>query len=355
MRIVLLVFLMSLQLVMYCQNSKKELINPESLAFKELPLFAQREAPSDISLPFESIRIIDSRFDTSKIGFIPVINILHDKRSIFRKFRFKDGVAKPLQEYYNKYYKNLFQHNGFELLIVMKRFWISGVDVSRDKRIEFTNSLDVNTSFYIKWEYYLGKDGKYLPVRRTDTIAHLNESDYKYLSENFDERKLAPIKCLLKAMIELYDFDKKLLQFDKLPGKTMEEITAYNIKRNEVKALKDSVLQRGIYLSFDEFKNNAPSIKDFNEEKMKYKSFKSERYLTDLQGNLISEYWGFSDGQNFRYGKYGNDKIYRVGNAFEFFVQINNDVLEYSTLSPAKAKIKVWFPYQIDMESGYVF
>ena len=355
MRIVFLIIFVALQTVVFSQNSKKELINPESLAFKELPLFAQREAPSELSLPFESIKIIDSRFDTSKIGFIPVISIVPDKRSVFRKCRFNGGVAKPLQEYYNQYYKNVFRQNGFQLLIVMKRLWISGVDISRDKRIALSNSLEVKSNFYIKWEYYLGKEGKYLPVRRTDTIAQMDESEYKYLSENFDERKLASIKFLFKAMIELYDFDKKLLQFDKLPGKTLEEIMAYNNKRNELKVLKDSVLQKGVYLSFDEFKNNAPSIKDFNEEKMRYKVIKSERYLTDLQGDLISEYWGFSDGKNFRYGKYGNDKIYRVGNTFEFFVQVNNEAFDYSTPVPTKGKIKVWVPYQIDMESGYVY
>jgi hypothetical protein len=355
MRITLLMGLVILQFVVQAQNSKKEIINPESLAFRELPLFAQRIAPAEIKLPFASIKIIDSRFDTTKFGFVPVVNFIPDKRNVFRKLRFKGGVANPVQEYYNDYYKNSFQQNGFELLIVMKRFWLSGIDNSRDKRIALTNSLEAGTNFYLKWEYYIGKNGKYLPVRRTDTLMHMDDDETRYVTENFDERKLGGIKFFLKAMIELYNFDNKIAAFDNLPGKTMEQILEFNNKRNEIKVLKDSILKKGVYLNFDEFKNNAPSINDFKEEKTRYQVFKSERYLSDPQGNLINEYWGYSDGEDFRYGKYGNDKIYRVGQTFEFFVQVNNVAPDNSTPVTTKNKIKVWYPYQIDMETGQVY
>ena len=74
-----------------------------------------------------------------------------------------------------------------------------------------------------------------------------------------------------------------------------------------------------------------------------------------MQGNLIKDYWGYSDGEKFRYGKYGNDKIFPIGNTFQFFVQINNTDANNTTPISTKEKTKVWFPYQIDMETGEVY
>ena len=156
-------------------------------------------------------------------------------------------------------------------------------------------------------------------------------------------------------MIELNYFEKKVEMFEQQPKKTMQEIVSYNAKRNELIVFKNSNLKKGIYLNFEEFKNNNPSITDYKEEKTKYQVFKTERYLTDMQGNLIKDYWGYSDGEKFRYGKYGNDKIFPIGNTFQFFVQINNTDANNTTPISTKEKTKVWFPYQIDMETGEVY
>lgn len=350
-----LLLFISISFYSYSQDKKKQAVNPDGLYFKELKLSAQRTAPREIRLPFSAIKIIDSRFDTSKIGFLPVSQLIYDKKNVFRKLRFKGGVVKPMEEYYNDYYKNSFQQNGLELVIIMKRFWLSGVDYSRDKRIGLTNSLELATNLYFKWEYYLGKDGLYLPVKRADTVMQVSDDLAQYIDEEFNERRLAKFKFALKAMIELFDFEKAVTVFDKQPKKTMNEIIEFNKRRNESIILKDGSFKKGIYLSFEEFKNNNPSIKDYTEEKTRYQVFKSEQYLTDAKGNLISEYWGYSDGEFFRYGKFGNDKLFRIGNTFEFFVQINTLEANTSTPVTTKNKIKVWFPYQLDMENGLVY
>lgn len=337
------------------QRNGHDLIDPEALSFKELNLTAQKSAPSEIKLPFASIKIMDNRFDTSKIGFLPYIGLVSGKKDIFKKIRFKGGVVKPLENYYNDYYKNSFTSNGFDLLIVMKRFWISGKNTKRSQRIELTNSLDVATNLYCKWEYYLGKEGKYLPLKRIDTIIQVSQATAQFVGEEFDERKMPLFKYALKAMIELNYFEKNVEAFDNQPKKTMEDIVNYNAKRFDLAVLKNINLKKGIYQTFQEFKNNSPSIIDFKEEKIRYQVFKSERYLTDMLGNLIKDYWGYSDGIEFRYGKYGNDKIFRIGNTFQFFVQINNTDANNSTPVATKDKTKVWFPYQIDMETGEIY
>ena len=87
----------------------------------------------------------------------------------------------------------------------------------------------------------------------------------------------------------------------------------------------------------------------------KYGLFKSENYLVDASGNQISEYWGYSDGEKFRFSKFGNDKIYRVGNTFEFFVQVVAPEYDNSTPVTTKSNFKVWMPYQIDMDTGLIY
>ena len=357
MKILLSACLIFLCSIVYCQRSKTEIIDPEKLTFKELKLTAQRSAPATIRLPFSSIKIVDSRFDTTKLGFLPTSSLIYDKKSVFSKIRFKGGgVAKPLEEYYNDYYQKSFTANGFELLIVMKRFWLSGIDYTRDKRIVLTNSLETATNLYFKWEYYLGKEGKYMPLKRVDTLMQVSDEQAASIDEDFHERRLNRFKFTLKAMIELYDFSSKVELFDKQPAKTMDEILNFNAKRNEIVILKDSTFKKGVYLSFEEFKNNTPSIKDYKEEKTRYKVFKKERYLTDANGNLITEYWGYSDGEEFRYGKFGNDKLFRIGNTFQFFVQMNNaEINTDPNAATGKDLVKVWFPYQIDMETGNVY
>lgn len=357
MKTLLFLFLIQSCLFSYAQKEGNETLNPGRLNFKELKLSAQRIAPSDIKLPFSSIKIIDSRFDTSKLGFLPVYNIIRDKRNVFRKIRFKSdkSIAVSLEEYYNEYYKESFLPNDFELLIVMKRFWVSGIDYTRSKEGNLVNNLDATTNLYCKWEYYLGKEGLYLPVKRIDTIMQVSDDLATYISEEFNELRLARFKFCLKALIELFDFDKAIAQFYKQPKKRMEEIVKYNDNRNEIKILKDSAFQKGIYLSFDEFKNNKPSITAYKEKHTAYGHFKSESYLEDIKGNLISGYWGYSDGKDFRFGKFGNDIIFRVGNTFEFFVHVKQVAFDNSTPVTTKANIKVWMPYQIDMENGLIY
>ena len=356
MRTLFLLLFINSSLFAYCQQQKIELQNPERLGFKEIRLNAQRIAPADIKLPFSSIKIVDSRFDTTKLGFLPVTNLFSDKHDYFKKLSFKEGsIAESLAAYYNDYYKNSFLNNGFELLIVMKRFWISGIDYTRSKRVDLANNLYVSGNLYCKWEYYFGKQGKYLPVKRLDTIMQSSEDQDLYIDEEFHERRLARFKFCLKALVELFDFERAVALFDKQPGKSMNEIISYNNKRNDIKILRDSSFQKGVYLSFDEFRNNKPSITEYKEKQTKYGLFKSESYLVDAKGDQISEYWGYSDGEKFRFGKFGNDKIYRVENTFEFFVQVVATEYDNSTPVATRSKFKAWMPYQIDMETGLIY
>ena len=97
--------------------SQSEYSNPEKIRFKDYDLTVE-ESIDSVQLPFASIKIIDSRFDTSKIGFNITQDFYHGQKDPFKKIRFTGGVANSIEKYYNDYYQKSFQKNGFILLIV---------------------------------------------------------------------------------------------------------------------------------------------------------------------------------------------------------------------------------------------
>ena len=353
-------------LFLSAQNEKRDVLNPNQLKVEEFSLKAERKSPSEIRLPFSRIRIIDSRFDTSKIGYVLSDELFRGKRTVFEKMVLIGGSGNAIERYYNDYYAGSFSQNNFELLIVMKRFWFSAMSHSSSKRIETAIYLNEEDNLNCKWEYYIGKDGKYLPVKRIDTIIRNTEDLSRYIREEFSEKKMAFLKFTLKSMIEILDYSNAVRQFDNQPKKALGEIQEFNKRMNGIPVLHDSTFNKGVYLSFDDFKNNRPSIVDFVEKKMRYKIISTENYLENLKGEIISNYWGYSDGKEFRYGMLGNDKIFRVQNTFCFFIKVEGyirisgivDVYSYGgpdNNTKTSKKIEMWVPFQIDMETGLIY
>ncbi len=355
---VLLILLFS-GIIPVALSQKTETIpgSPDKLGYVDFLLLADQLAPSEVKLPFSSIKIIDSRFDTSKIGFVPIEYYVPTPTAIqqvisFKKISINAGISNSIESYYNAYYKNSFDQSGFQLLIVMKRFWISGIDNSADTRLDLVTNLKTATNFYCKWEYYIGKGDTYLPTKRIDTIIKAGDDIHSGLSEGFSKSKQDYFKFILKTLIEILDFDKAVVAYDSQNKKTLTDIHLFNNKRNSVPVLQDSVVKKGVYLNFDDFVNNRPSIIDFNIKKMKYGGFKNEPYLVKPDGELVNEYWGYSNGKEIRYRKFGNELIYRKGNTFEFYV-----LVKLNKISDVMAAIKgnqlyLRMPYQLDMETG---
>jgi hypothetical protein len=338
--------------------AQDDISNPDKLKEKVFELGAEFIAPQTIKLPFSSIKIIDSRFDTSKLGFIYTGSFFRAKAKSYKKFKLKNGIESAIEKYYNEYYANSFMKNGFELLIVMKKFWISQFEAGNTKRQDIAKDNSTGGSFLCKWEYYIGNNGNYLPVKRVDTAFNYSEEIAKYIEKEFEEKKLMNLKFFLKKLIEIYDFEKALTVFDKQPKKTIEQINLYNQKRFNIPIIHDSITVNGVYLSFSDFQENKPSITLFTEKKMKYGNFKKEEFIQDEKGNTINPYWGYSNNSEIKYGLYGHDKIYRVSNTFEFFTRVtwhststtSGDIpITYNT------KNEVWIPIQIDMETGEIY
>jgi hypothetical protein len=79
--------------------------------------------------------------------------------------------------------------------------------------------------------------------------------------------------------------------------------------------LKDSILHKGVYRSFAEFKNNKPSIENFEIGKG---NFTDELYVADNHETYpLQDFWGYCDGKNLFVRSANNlFQLYRTGNTF---------------------------------------
>ena len=122
MRLLLFLLFIITDLVVIAQKDDKIKGSPDKLAYVDFSLRAQRIAPSDIKLPFSSIKIIDSRFDTSKIGFVPIEFYVPSPTSglqqviSFKKILMYGGIAQSIEDYYKEYYENSFTRMDFSFL-----------------------------------------------------------------------------------------------------------------------------------------------------------------------------------------------------------------------------------------------
>lgn len=344
--------------VVLAQRSDPGENNPDNLKDKRYELSAELSAPQSIRLPFSSIKIIDERFDTSKIGFVYTAGIFSSKKKSYKKFKLEQGVAGAIENYYNDYYEKSFTNTGFELLIVIKKLWFSNFNLHNASGFEITKVTTKGKTLLCKWEYYVGKNGSYLPAKRVDTAFEYTEAMIKNIEDESEEKKLTDFKFFLKGLIEIYDFEKAIGSYETAPRKTLEQIQAYNRKRFDIPVVKDSVFTPGVYLNFAEFRMNRPSVAAFTEKKTKYRTSNAGEYLEDANGNTINPYWGYSSKEEFKFGKYGHEKIFRVNKTFEFFSKVIWFYTSSSNGSIPRAityREELWIPMQIDMETGEIY
>lgn len=111
--------------------------NPSNLKPFVVNLIAEKIAPQNIKLPFSRISIIYNRYDTSKIGFRESFGLFKGKKNSFKKIVLKKGMSKSFEDYYNDFYDKNFTKNGFELVLVFKKFWWSYFGKGNSKKADY--------------------------------------------------------------------------------------------------------------------------------------------------------------------------------------------------------------------------
>lgn len=306
-----------------------------------------------IRLPFKRIEVVDYRFDTTKIGYA---NNRTDTR-----LTVQSGLQDGLNKYLNNYYKNnLDTFSSETLLIIIKKLWLqygATNQILRSKKIYFgsiMNYLPKNTICIASIDAFIGSE-TYQALLRIDHNFYIDQNDDK------DDLSLLmlPFDSLMQGLrsINIETVLPKKKNF------SSQDIFLVYQARFNLPILKEEKLSRGVYLSFDDFKNKRISYPDFKWEKTKYSM--DVLIKKDGQETIFIEYWGFFDGKDL-YIKPNlvPFKAIRKGNSFDLYGNLRNENYNYHITTNVQLALLTADPYsdyiagyplQIDMETGKVY
>lgn len=276
------VFLLAGYLLMGAGSFAQSLVSTELSPSNKSRYKVIQPVPADNThqalLPFSSIEIRDIRPDTTKLGFY---RNTRDKHSY--KYRFAGNTADVLDGFLNEHYRSNFTPgSGNKLVIFIKKLWLSEFDSAE---LSLHNTHVRNAWLYLKAEMYLQTEDSYHPIYRFDSVVYARKNN-SYNSGGFiTSTLLSSLEVLTRT-----DF-ARVMQKRKLTG---AEVDAYNASYTAIPALDKPA--KGVYLSFDEFRNGRPSCTDYE---VRFESLADIIYVKEADGRSYPRrnVWGFSDGE----------------------------------------------------------
>jgi hypothetical protein len=272
--------------------------NDSALSFhkKLITIIADKDEPGSVNIPFKDVNIWDVRADTTSIGFLKRNNV------VFSQVDFTKGLANEI----NVFSKKTFLFNSEDtntLIVIIKNFRVSDFATVAD--VDNNNLVKWNSGIFFNAELFSFNGKGYHALYKIDTVF---TSEKKFLVENIppDIFHILFYKVENKKITELHT-GKTAFSFQQMQDHVNN---FYNFP-----ILTDKTLQRGVYKTFNEFKNNQPSVESFQ---TKSGNLSDELYITENnQTFVLQDYWGYCDGRNlYIHSADNNFQLYRIGNTF---------------------------------------
>jgi hypothetical protein len=256
------------------------------------PTHPSRQTPHTSAAPapgFSHFEVIDERVDTSRIGIhtcIPDFGHNYDRQLIFDR-----SAGSEIADFLNHYYAR--PGAPYTALVILRTLWLSDANYVRAEYLRHPDRRFERSHIHLKAEIYAIRDGRYIPVLRFDTLQTTMKK--RILQERSACYEWGVNLTLL--MNELADSASLLT-----PAKAednrwvdLEDIRQFNASRFNA-PIDDDRPARGVYANFEEFRNNTPSIQNFeikleNHERLLYIRESGNTYYTH-------DAWGYSDGKN---------------------------------------------------------
>ena len=323
---------------------------------------------------FSHFEVIDERPDTARIGVHT--NMKTFRRPYDRQLVFEQSAAPAVAAWLN----NHFSRPGapYTALIVLRALWLSDARYIREDLVRDPDRRFEKTHIRLKAEVYAVKDNRYLPVIRYDTLQATKKMTY-YASLQAPYSDWG--KNLASILADLADSSSSVTtrRQDGNRRISLEDIRQFNTSRFEAPIGIDTMLTRGVYNSFEEFRNNAPSIRDFE---VKVEDDRRILYTREAGNSYYThDAWGYCDGKDVYIMRDGVlYSAWREGKAFYFYRDIisrvnppdaeknpaakrNPAAAGLSTHSPAErdsvsdrhADYKRRYVYSVDMDTGTVY
>lgn len=316
------------------------------------------------ALPFRAIEVWDRRFDTSKLGYIK-------RFAGFKKIITEGKTETILQAYLNNRYKNNLQQSScYDLLLVVKHLWLQETTDAQETNQKIVISSSSNDIYFSEaisvLEVYAKQDDKYIPLLKLDSTFQWNGVLLQHINDFF----VLPFEICFKKLANM-DFQKRV---EKLRRLSLQEIANHQNKPIQYARFQTDIIEKGIYLTFDDFLNNKLYKKDFTVE---FGSLTDELYITENgKQTILEKFWGFCDGKkNYIKLGYNFSQLFKESNTYELWgsKSINQKFVQYKPTgggSPARTGLEGALgsalfnrkktsvknkPLQLNMEKGDVY
>lgn len=367
--------LLFLPILGFSQKPNKNDVSTTSLYSVVYDLTQKTLAPSSIHIPFKSIEIVDARFDTSKLGY--ELNKKYDYISFndFKQIKLVNGVKESLQFFYNDYYKLCLKDQVKNLLIVLKTLWIDQAPANNLK-YETGDEIESNSisfqNIHVKWEYYIHERDRYYPFKRVDTVYRLTNSVLNSKEYKFRKNDLSFFMFVLKSQLEQIDLNQIVEKYDSKRSLSFHNVDSFNKKRFLIPVSNVQNIKKGVFLTFDEFKNNTPSIEQYELKQVKKETY----WVNSRNSERINDFYLMCDSIGIHTGAEKRISVIRVGKTFEFFgaayIPVSHSLI--GNLLNSGSATNVYLPYgptfgfadggelqginaprQINMETGEIY
>jgi hypothetical protein len=306
----------------------------------------------DVKIPFRDIIVKDYRFDTSKLGYI--------KNSV-KKIVFNTPSSATFTSALNDYFsKSLDASSSKTLVIIVKTFWLQQGydDALEDKKVKNNDIAQRDRSgvCFTDFEIFVKEDTAYKALLKLDYEFPLRAYRRKRLDGAFFNCFDSLVQKISTMNIESTLAKKRIF--------SQAEIETNYSKRFQLPILEKQNSQRGVFLTFADFKQQKISHPDFTIRQGK---------LTDqvYAGNdVLLQYWGFFDGKDYyiRIG-YNFFRMVRQNNTFDLMGakyisnSYNTNPNSYYRNEPTigasngmRGSLHIELkPFQLDMETGEVY
>ena len=276
--IVSLTFILFLVLAAYSQGDEQEMAFLDSRCNTQLITLNPNRKNTKLKnrFPYRAFEVVDYRPDSLRIG-------LFGNRKQLSDLRFNSSPGSTIQFFLNENYTNPLATKT--LLVVIKDLWFSDI-------VDVPGATPSNFNSHIKFrvEAYVKEETGYVPMAYFDTL----------ISSKTGVTLIAPFTMpgLIDAFID--KISAVDLEHANLPSKrhlSLGAVDSFSKRSFTYPVTVANTLKKGVYANFEEFRNNRPSVSNYDIDNEKDGSISLR--LIDEQGKSYysRRMWGYCDGQ----------------------------------------------------------
>jgi hypothetical protein len=303
--------------------------------------------------PFSHFEVLDERADTTRIGVhgnLPMHSHFFDRQLIFSKPAHQEIAA-----WLNRHCT--YPGASDSLLVILRYLWLSDTDPYSPNPDQYSsfhphNLADTRTHIRLKAEIYARRNNQYLPLLRIDTLEPTKAVTYNSRTATYNGWE----KDLAEMLRDLAENAAIAVNHKGNSGRWIngEDIRRFNRSRFDIPIFDSGTLIRGVYTGFQEFRNNAPSIHDFE---VRPDNGHLALYLRNGDGTsyYTHDVWGFCNGKQVFIMRDGLlHLLQKDGNSFYFY---GIDIASNSTppLNTFSGYPEQHCLYVIDMDTGQFY